>query len=128
MERVELLLKFTLAPGLGPVSIRRILAHFGSSDRALGCTEAEMEGVPDLDRRQAKAAVAARLVDTSRELDLAIKHNITFVAQGDPSYPSALFHIHDAPPLLYVRGRILPEDHTAFGIVGTRHSSRYGNA
>ena len=44
----------------------------------------------------------------------------------DAAYPRLLREIDDAPPVLYVRGELLPVDEFAVAIVGTRHATTYG--
>ncbi|MFH1650722.1 MAG: DNA-processing protein DprA [Chloroflexota bacterium] len=44
----------------------------------------------------------------------------------DPSYPARLKEIYDYPPLLYLRGELLPEDEWCLAVVGTRRVSAYG--
>ena len=44
----------------------------------------------------------------------------------DPGYPSRLKEIHDYPPVLYVKGSLLPEDEWCLAVVGTRRATAYG--
>lgn len=52
------------------------------------------------------------------------KEDIHVVAFEEPDYPPLLKHIHDPPPILFVRGNlpIMPR----LAVVGTRHMSPYG--
>ena len=43
-----------------------------------------------------------------------------------PTYPPRLKEISDPPPLLYLRGEILPEDERSVAVVGTRKATAYG--
>ena len=45
---------------------------------------------------------------------------------GDKGYPGNLKNIHDPPKVLYVSGKILPEDDMAVALVGSRRASNYG--
>ncbi len=47
-------------------------------------------------------------------------------SQKSFAYPERLRHISDAPPVLYVKGELKPEDSLAIGIVGTRKITGYG--
>jgi DNA processing protein len=49
------------------------------------------------------------------------------VVRGEPDYPIALNYLTDAPPVLYVKGTIVPEDAQAIAIVGMRKCSLYGD-
>ncbi len=44
----------------------------------------------------------------------------------DKGYPEKLIELEDAPPILYCRGKISPEDSNAVSIVGTRRATEYG--
>lgn len=46
----------------------------------------------------------------------------------DAEYPRNLREIPDPPPVLFVRGRILPEDERAVAVIGSRSASAYGVA
>lgn len=62
----------------------------------------------------------ARLFD---EMDAA---NAVAVTRMDAEYPAQLRTIVDAPPVLYVRGRVAQGDAQTIGIVGARNCSAYG--
>ena len=65
-------------------------------------------------------------LDVDKELKLVSKAGGTLLSWASPSYPVGLKNIYDPPPVLYIRGRLEPEDATAIAIVGTRRASRYG--
>jgi DNA processing protein len=48
------------------------------------------------------------------------------VSFEDPEYPYHLREIPDPPPVLFVRGGILPEDRSAMAVIGSRKASAYG--
>lgn len=126
MERIENLLRFSLTPGVGPVTVHRLLAVFGDADRILGATEEEIRAVPQLRASAVKAVLEARDTDPRPELERVADAGIDMVAYDDPLFPAPL-RAADAPPyLLYVRGTLHPADALAVGIVGTRQCSRYG--
>lgn len=52
--------------------------------------------------------------------------HIQVLIWDDPQYPALLREIDQAPPVLYVRGELLPEDEIAAAVVGTRRISAYG--
>jgi DNA processing protein len=53
------------------------------------------------------------------------KNGIDIVTFSDSDYPDLLRHIHDPPPLLYVRGKIR-SDSQNIAIVGSRNATSYG--
>ena len=50
------------------------------------------------------------------------------VTWDDEDYPANLRLVHDAPPVLFVRGELRPADAQAVAIVGTRHPTPQGVA
>jgi DNA processing protein len=126
IERIENLMRLMLAPGIGALGVTHLLRHFGSSDAILGAPYERLAQVPGLRAPQIAAVLQARTIDPRPELAAAHAVNIKLLAYDDPDYPPALLNIADPPFLLYVKGKILPRDEQALGIVGTRHASQYG--
>jgi DNA processing protein len=46
----------------------------------------------------------------------------------DDAYPDNLRGVHDRPPLIFIAGRLLPDDARAIAVVGARHASAQGLA
>ncbi|MES2344401.1 MAG: DNA-processing protein DprA [Chlamydiota bacterium] len=61
-----------------------------------------------------------------KDCALIEKENIKLVSYADKEYPTALKALSDFPPLLYVKGDLLPYDDSGLAIVGTRECSIYG--
>jgi len=125
------LLRLTLTPGLGPILIARLLAAFGSPPAVLAASARDLERVKGIGSGKSVSFVkgmkeSAALVDA--ELDLAANLGVDLVALDHPTYPPLLRSIPDAPPLLYVRGRIDPAelDQYPVAIVGSRKATHYG--
>jgi len=80
-----------------------------------------------LDRRTAEAVVLARdEVDPDTEIERLAGAGVRAIARIDPAYPSLLREIDDAPPVIYVRGALAPEDDWSVALVGTRRATAYG--
>lgn len=63
---------------------------------------------------------------TERELELIKKYNVRVISYSDEEYPENLREIHSPPTILYIKGKITPEDKFAIAIVGSRNASHYG--
>ena len=130
-ERTQALLRLTLADGLGPILVGRLLEHFGSPEAVLSASPAQLERVRGVGRSRSRA-IAGSLLNlgdrVNRELEAIHKAGATIVAIGTDSYPQTLTQIPDPPPLLYVRGKIDPEegDRYCVAIVGSRDCTHYG--
>lgn len=85
---------------------------------AIGLTERQTERLRDA----IAAPVSPRLEQKAVELDAAV------VSYADPAYPSLLDSVPNAPPLLFVRGTLLPDDTLAVAMVGSRRATLYGRA
>ncbi|MAE61225.1 MAG: DNA-protecting protein DprA [Planctomycetaceae bacterium] len=120
-------LRLAMVSGLGPVLTRRLEKTLGgpanvasASTRDLKQTEGIGPKLADQIRRGLDDA------DVDAEWALVDQHHVRLVGLADDEYPALLEHIHDPPPLLYVRGRIERNDALALGIVGARRCTQYG--
>jgi DNA processing protein len=68
-----------------------------------------------------RRAAARGLSDADRAM--LREGEVAFVRLWDEDYPPLLRHILDAPPLLYLKGSLLPSDVLAVTIVGSRRAS-----
>ncbi len=64
--------------------------------------------------------------DVTRELETIDTLAIDLVPRGDPRYPPLLAAIDDPPPLLFLRGDLRAGALPCVALVGTRHTSPYG--
>ena len=69
---------------------------------------------------------AARRDHWEAELERLRDVGVSVIACIDDSYPLNLRLVHDGPPLLFVRGRLVDDDRRAVAIVGTRSASKDG--
>jgi DNA processing protein len=91
--------------------------HAGSSDlRAAGLDQSTVTNI--LEERPN--------IDPPGELELLRKAGVKAYTWNDAEYPARLKEIDDKPPVLFVRGDLLPEDEWAVAVVGTRRASPYG--
>jgi DNA processing protein len=120
-------LKLMRADGVGPVIFARLLAHFGTVDRALGASVSELTRVDGIGTRTAEdIAVTRDKFDSCAELELADRLGVRLLHMQDERYPASLRQIHDPPPVLYFKGDLTKADNLAVAIVGSRHCSLYG--
>jgi DNA processing protein len=126
MDNTRYYLGFNLVPGMGPARVARLLAHCGSP-RAAWEADAFALAAAGVEARAASALQSAReRIDLDAELERAARAGVTPLCIEDPRYPSYLRQIPGAPPLIYLRGNLLPADDWAVAVVGTRALSPYG--
>ncbi|HEC34114.1 MAG TPA: DNA-protecting protein DprA [Chloroflexi bacterium] len=126
MDTLHYYIGFNLVQGIGPVRLRALLNVFGDVERAWHAPADALRRA-GLDRRSLGNLLATRArVDLEREVRRVAAAGARALTWEDPDYPQLLREVHDPPPLLYVRGRLEPEDGWAVAVIGTRRASAYG--
>ncbi|MEX2315077.1 MAG: DNA-processing protein DprA [Thermomicrobiales bacterium] len=112
--------------GVGSARISRLLERFETLETAWSASESAIRatGLPS----DVVAAIVAERgnIDPERELERLEQHGVQAITLDDDDYPRLLRHIPLPPPVLYVRGMLLPTDELAIGVVGTRRATSYG--
>jgi DNA processing protein len=126
MEEKRYWIGFTLIKGIGSVRFKKLLDFFGNAQIAWEASPADL----------AEAGLGAKLIDRvvavrqNVELDKVLQNlqnqKIQVLTWKDEEYPKRLKEINQPPPVLYLHGAILPEDHFSVAIVGTRRVTPYG--
>jgi DNA processing protein len=119
-ERLDWL-RLIRSENIGPRTFRALMDHCGGAAAAVAA-------LPHLARRGG-ADGAARIcsrAEAERELKAANSLGVSFVALGEPDYPSRLAMIDDAPPLLAVRGHLAVLARPMIAVVGSRNASAAG--
>jgi DNA processing protein len=117
---------FNRVPGVGPARVRRLLARFGTLSAAWDAPPAQL-ALAGLDRRALEGLIALRArIRPEVELERARRAGARVLTWQDAAYPRRLAAIPDPPPVLYLRGTLLPADDRAVAVVGTRRPTYYG--
>ena len=117
---------FSLVPGIGRVNLTQLENYFDSLEHAWQATQAELKQA-GLDSGSIKAVTTWRpKISLEAEVEKMERYGVKALSCNDPRYPSRLKEIYDYPPLLYVRGSLLPEDELCLAVVGTRRATVYG--
>jgi DNA processing protein len=114
-------LRLIRSENVGPRTFRALV-------NACGGARAALDALPDLARRggaQRPIRVATH-EEIERELALARKLGVRFLALGEANYPPFLRQIDSAPPILAFRGREEALQQPAVAIVGSRNASAAG--
>lgn len=120
-------IRLHLTRGIGPRLYGALVEHFGSAAVAAEAGAAALAEVKGLGRAKTRAIRSGiQQADPEAELEHAASAGAAVIIRGDPEYPVALTYLFAAPPVLYVKGSIVPEDAQAVSIVGMRKCSLYG--
>lgn len=117
---------FSLIHGIGRARVALLENHFGDLERAWDASLGELRAA-GLDSKSAELICSERQrVNLEDELQKLERYKVKAITWNDSNYPARLREIDTCPPVLYVRGSLLPEDENAIAVVGTRHTSVYG--
>ncbi len=115
-----------LIPSFGIARISKLLAHFDSPEALWHETDASLMRL-DLPRDLLRSfCEGRRKINLERELEAIFKAGAHLVTLDDEAYPDLLRQLPHKPPLLYVRGKLQPDEDKCLAVVGTRKPSHYG--
>jgi DNA processing protein len=117
---------FNLVKGIGAVRLQALLDYFGSLEIAWN---APAEGLlsAGLPQKIVEAFVKMRTsVDLEGIMARLEEQGIQVLIREDGNYPHRLREVDQPPPVLFLRGELLPEDEFSVAVVGTRRVTPYG--
>ncbi|MFQ5965802.1 MAG: DNA-processing protein DprA [Candidatus Scalinduaceae bacterium] len=127
MSEFEDILRLNMLSGIGTITYRTLIEHFGSAKSILNCSRSRLEAVSGIGPKIADRIVnGSKVVNVDREIKLAERNNIKIVPFSSKEYPHSLKSIYDPPLVLYIKGNIVKNDTVALAIVGARRCSYYG--
>lgn len=127
MTELEALLILNAVPGIGNVTIRKILDHYGSAAKVLSLSDTELISDQIIPEKIIHSISSFPKDDfLKNELQLMAQKQVHVITFRDNEYPPPLNEIPDAPVLLYVHGRIPENIFLSMAIVGSRRASLYG--
>ena len=117
---------FSLIPGIGRVRFAQLENYFGKLENAWKATPGELRH-SGLDSKSIRAITSWQpRIPLDEEMEKLDRYGVTALTWHDKDYPSRLKEIYDCPPVLYVRGSLLPEDEWCLAVIGTRRATAYG--
>jgi DNA processing protein len=121
------LLALALTKGLGPVSVRNMIAYCGSARAVFDAPKGKLLRAPGIGEHAVQLVREAEtLARAEQEMTYCEKHGVAVLTYLDADYPHALKYIHDAPLLLFKKGTIDLNAQASVAIVGTRRATDYG--
>ncbi len=117
---------FSLIPGIGRVKLAQLENYFDSLEDAWQAVPVDLKRA-GLDSGSINAITSWRpKISLEAEMEKLDRYGVRVLTWHDKDYPSRLKEIYDYPPVLYVRGSLLPEDEWYLAVVGTRRATVYG--
>ena len=116
-----------LLEGIGPIRTRQLLEFFGVATKVLEAPLAALRRVKGIgDDLASTIRQWETTTDLAGELKRVEGFGARLIFQEDDEYPELLREIYDPPIVLYVKGRLLPEDRNSISMVGARRTTHYG--
>lgn len=125
-EDLRYWLGFNLVRGIGPVRLKALIDEFGDLKSAWEAPRAALDRVRLPQRALTNLLEVRQRTDLDHLLARIERLGVRILTWDSPDYPSLLTQLPDAPPVLFVRGGIIPDDEWSVAIVGTRKASVYG--
>lgn len=118
------LLRLYFSPGLGKVSQRKLLEHFGSAEASLSQSWQKLSLAQSLESKPHQDEVIQKAIE---ELEWMESHECEAISFLEEAYPPLLRNIHGAPAILFSRGNFKDwENRIPIAFVGTRKATDYG--
>ncbi len=117
---------FNNIPGIGRVRLGQLESYFGNLELAWKAPLGELKRA-GLDSSVLRAIDQWRdKISPDTEMENVERYHLQVLTCKDPDYPKRLKEIYDYPPVIYIKGALLPEDEWCLAVVGTRRATVYG--
>ena len=117
---------FSLIPGVGRARLSLMESYFGDLMTAWNASAVDLARA-GIDASTLQAIEYWRpKVEPEFELEKAEKSGVQVLTIADCVYPARLKEIYDYPPVLYIKGNLIPQDELSLAVVGTRKPTVYG--
>lgn len=128
MDESEALLRLALIPGLGPITIERLIERAGHPGEIFGWSMDRLLAVEGVGPERARRICDPRAAE-SAAAERARCHaaGVRILTRTDRDYPQALRVLTDPPVALWMRGELTPRDRLAIAVVGSRRPSAYAH-
>jgi DNA processing protein len=127
MDEREALIALNMVEGVGPIRVRQLMEFFGEAPAILKASKQQLLAVRGIGDEIAESIRNwEKNVDLAGELKRIEQFNCHVVIQSDENYPALLKEIYDPPIVLYVKGKLLPQDKNGVALVGSRMTTPYG--
>lgn len=110
----------SLVRGIGGVTLRALLETFGSVDAILEADERSLRQVRGVGPKTASAILQIDRQQMARRIAYWQSKQVQLIPLHSPDYPPRLRGIPDAPPTLFVLGKLPDVRRRCVAVVGTR--------
>ena len=112
--------------GIGGVTTQKLVTRFGSVEAIFEASSQELVEIPRVTSKTVEQIQDLDWNELEARLRSYAQDGIQMFSWDDDEYPANLREINSAPPLIFVRGQLLPRDEASVAIVGTRNPTPKG--
>ncbi|MDD5702420.1 MAG: DNA-processing protein DprA [Dehalococcoidales bacterium] len=117
---------FNTIPGIGRVKFSLMESYFGKMEDAWKASAGSLKQA-GLDSHTLNSIETCRPgIDLDSEMEKLARSGVKACTYHDALYPARLKEIYDYPPVIYIKGSLLPQDEWCVAVVGTRRATVYG--
>jgi DNA processing protein len=128
VNHADALLRLALIPGLGPVTIRRLLEQASDPAEVFTWSMDRLQSIDGVGGERARRLCDPRGVDAvAAERARCHAAGVRLITYDDENYPQALNELSDAPVVIWMKGTFEPRDRLGLAVVGPRRPSAYGH-
>lgn len=121
------LLALTKAPGVGPVTARNLVAWCKGARQVFAAPKEQLLRIPDIGESTVRALKSAEpLREAEAEISACRANGVEPVPFTSADFPAPLKVIHNAPLVLFIKGRLPLNSVLGTAVVGTRKPTPYG--
>ena len=126
-ENTRYLLALSLVKGLGPVHIKNLIAYCGSPRAVFSTPKGKLLRIPGVGEHAINLLHKSHSLEEAEQTYMACqKTSISLIPYTSQNYPHSLKFIHQAPVILYKKGKFDLNSQPAIAIVGTRKPTHEG--
>lgn len=120
----------TMIPLVGPVLGRQLISYCGSIEAVFTESKRHLKTIPGIGEEIAsQISRSGQAFDNAEaELSRMEREGIGYSFYLDDTYPARLFHLPDAPLILYTKGNLNLHPERSVAIIGTRKPTPYGKS
>ena len=117
-----------MVPGLGTITVLRILERFKTPLKIFNATPSELEGAGLSPSMARSIASGIAFEEAAEQHERMVQSGAMLLSIHDSAYPPALREIFDPPAVLFAKGRLELLERHGIAVVGTRRPTPYGVA
>lgn len=120
-------LALTKIQGIGPVTARNLIAWCKGAEAAFRAAPSQLRRIPDVGNATIKAIQPTQAIEAAEiELEKCRRNDIEPIPYYATAYPAPLKVIHNAPLIVYQKGKLNLNSTLGVAVVGTRKPTAYG--